>query len=402
MIDLEKLEKSGFLAVDGELKDGRVVEFKKRLAGKLEDIVRLVVAMANNRGGKVIWGVDDNGRVLGVDYEYEDVKKRLSEAINNLSVGVKYELTNETIEKKRVVVLDIEKSESTAFFSRVKTSPELRIAYRLGGREKNKTIVSGRSLKYSKVYKYMTLDAFLMSLYTGKWRFFEPSKWNDKCEQRFYCARYELTGGEECAPQLFATCVTRLENSEAAWKVYSHGQGMGAHCVQLEVDIVELRKQIERSGLRYEERPIVYQDEKYIMNLHKENHPDYAAYFKSFSLEKFLDLLSLKRNAYEYEKEIRLFFIPKTQGERHGHKKAEYRDIDVEWRSLIKEVRVDKKCTDAELMALQCACHYAGISPVISKYNFPVELDKQENLEEVKFIRFDIDSMPSAKVITIN
>ena len=75
-------------------------------------------------------------------------------------------------------------------------------------------------MRYTKVFKYMTLDVFLTSLYCGTWRFFEPSKWKDKFEQRFYCANYALPTAKGHTPQLFATCVTRGKNSEAAWKVY--------------------------------------------------------------------------------------------------------------------------------------------------------------------------------------
>lgn len=175
----------------------------------------------------------------------------------------------------------------------------------------------------------MTLDVFLTSLYCGTWRFFEPSKWKDKFEQRFYCANYALPTAKGHTPQLFATCVTRAKNSEAAWKVYSNGQGLGAHCLQLELDIIELRKQLRASGLHFEEKLIEYESENKIMNLHKKRKPYYKDYFSSFTLNSFLRLLSLKREAYSYEEELRLFVIPKTNGKRNKCKKAQHQDLKI-------------------------------------------------------------------------
>ena len=87
-------------------------------------------------------------------------------------------------------------------------------------------------------------------LYTGTWRFFEPNKWQDKYERRFYCADYQFPNAHEAAPKLFATCVTRERNSEASWKVYAGGTGLSQHCLQLELNLVEFRKQLQASDFQ--------------------------------------------------------------------------------------------------------------------------------------------------------
>jgi hypothetical protein len=310
-------------------------------------------------------------------------------------------LTKEIIEEKHIVILEIEKSKSTSFFSRTETTPARQIAYRFKKEGNNELYVhNDGEMRYSRVFKYMTLETFLSSLYSNAWRFYEPSKWTDKFEQRFYCANYNLPTAPGSTPQLFATCVTRERNSEAAWKVYSNGQGLGAHCLQLELNIVELRKQLRVSGYQFEEMPINYKPEHMILNIHKKKKGYYREYFNNFTLDSFLTLLTLKREAYAYEKELRLFLIPQNSGKRNRGKKVECKNISIDWRNIILRARIDKKCSDAELVAVQRACFSVGINPVIKKYEF-IGNAKPSGLKDIEFELFDIDDMPGTKSITI-
>lgn len=113
---------------------------------------------------------------------------------------------------------------------------------------------------------------------------------------------------------------------------------------------------------------MTYVNEGYIKNLHKTDNCNYHLYFQPFSRRNFISLLSLKRKAYEYEKEVRFFLIPKDpQGERsHGKQKSNYQYIPIEWAKLIKSARIDKHCSQAELKSLQQACFAAGINPKLS------------------------------------
>ena len=81
-------------------------------------------------------------------------------------------------------------------------------------------------------------------------------------------------------------------------------------------------------------------------------------------MESYLRLLSLKRDAYTYEKELRLFIIPHNGKQRNKGKKAQFMDVKIDWKNIIKKVRVDKKCSDAELVSIQRACLTIGINPV--------------------------------------
>lgn len=403
MIDLNKVQPCKSHYIDGQLDDGRLVEFKQKVPNDISKLIPLIVAMANANGGLIIFGVDKRTMsVIGILGDYEQQKFKIATEIERLSIGITYSLITETINEKNIITLEIKKTESTSFFSRVKTTPARQIAYKFKEIDKDQYAISNENeMRYPKVYKYMTLEAFLTSLYCRTWRFFEPSKWNDKFEQRFYCANYTIPTAIGNTPQLFATCVTREKNSEAAWKVYSHGQGLGARCLQLELDTVELRKQLRATGYQFEEKSIEYIPENVILDLHKKRKPYYKKYFTPFTLDSYLRLLSLKRNAYAYEKELRLFIIPHNGKLRNKGKKAQAMDIKIEWKNVIKRVRVDKKCSDAELASIQRACFSVGINPIIKNYNFIGIVPIPSNLKDIEFERFDIDDMPGTNSITI-
>lgn len=404
MIDLRSIRQCPYPLVDGQLDDGRLVEIKRNLPHNINVIIRLIVAMSNSTGGLIIFGVEEKSMtVVGIKGSFEKAVSILKQAIQRYSVGIRYQITHEVIDGKDVVTLEIFKSQSIAYFSRIETSPARQIAYNFVRNESGRYPLGNEAeMRYTKVYKYMTIDAFLTSMYCGNWRFFEPSKWNDRFEQRFYCAKYNFRASIGNTPQLFATCVTRVKNNEAAWKVYAHSLGLGARCLQLELDIVELRKQLRTSGFRFEEKAVTYEKETVILDLHKKRKRYYNKYFGTFSLDKFLKLLSLKRDAYAYEQELRLFIIPDTAGKRNGCKKAEYRDLQMQWKDVITRVRVDKKCTPAELVSIQRACFSVGINPVIKGYSFIGGMVPPAGLKNVDFEIFDIDDMPGTSVITIN
>ena len=392
--------------VDGTLKESETIELKRILPHNLPNIAKTIVGIANSGGGYLVLGaVDqpkDGGMIVGVD-NAEAIQRRLIQILSEYTIGVQGTSYIYTIDSKRIVILRIEQADSLAYYSRRKTSPERLIAYtRISHNGLRAKDIATEKKSYATVYKYMTIEAFLISLYAKTWRFFEPNKWNDKYEQRFYCANYQIEGAEYATPQLFATCVAREKNSEAAWKVYSHGQGLGAHCVQLELDIDKLRTELRNSGLTIAEIPVEYKDEKYILELHnKGKSKDYTKYFTSFSFDKFLKLLTLKRDAYSYEQEVRLFAIPKDYTERSKGNKSQSKDLAIDWSKVIRKVRIDKGCTDAELISVQQACFSAGINPVINGYNFIGGILKPANCVNIDFERFDIDAMPGSSRITI-
>ena len=380
--------------------DRATIIYKITVPSNLDDLMRLVVAIANSGGGYIIFGIDNKENVVGLNTENKDNISKISDAINNLTIGIEYSFTEMSEENKNILILNIKESDSTAFFCRSKTSQHRQIAYELVKEDGKNKVIQRCNMTYLNVYKYMSLDVFIISLYSGKWRFFEPSKWNDKFEQRFYCANYNNASWH--VPQLFATCLTRAKNSEAAWKVYSSGLGLNSKCVQLELDVVELRKQLRILGYNFEEKLVEYTSEYEILNLHKKKdkkYNKYNKYFKPFTIKSFLELLSLKRNAYTYEQELRLFMFKNGSGKRNISSKASNVDFNIKWKSVIKKIRIDKNCSEAELIAVQRACFSVGINLI--GYNFIVPIKPPKHCKNVEIELFDINEMTGNSRITI-
>lgn len=80
-------------------------------------------------------------------------------------MGVFYQITHEVVDGKDIVTLEIRKTSSTAYFSRVETTPARQIAYKYTKEAQSGVTVSKKEMRYTKVFKYMTLEAFLTSLY---------------------------------------------------------------------------------------------------------------------------------------------------------------------------------------------------------------------------------------------
>ena len=165
-----------------------------------------------------------------------------------------------------------------------------------------------------------------------------------------------------------------------------------------------MRKQLRATGYQFEEKIVEYKPENVILDLHKKREKYYIEYFSSFTLNSFLNLLSMKRDAYTYEQEIRMFIIPVGDGERHKYKKAQHKDLTIDWRDVITKVRIDKKCSAAELVSVQRACLSVGINPIIKNYTFigNNNINPPYGLKDVEFEVYDIDDMPGTSSITIS
>lgn len=262
-------------------------------------------------------------------------------------------------------------------------------------------------------YKYMTLEAFILSLHEGTWQFVEPTKWNDEYEGRFYHANYsDINKPDDCPPKLYATCITGEIANEAAWKVYSHGQGLGARCVQIKINMNKLReslsKRIEKKidednyevvdGNVYE--GLVYYDltDNEINSIHTTSGAYYHTFFDGFDREKFLKLLLIKRKAYEYEKETRLFIIPNNYTPidiKARKRKGDVLPVKVEWKEIIEEIRIDKKCSKGELVSIKCALEKAKV-----KYRDETKRGPKK-ASEIPLILFDVDEMEGKKNIKV-
>lgn len=219
--------------------------------------------------------------------------------------------------------------------------------------------------RFKWVYKYMDLETAIRCLTSGTLRFAEPTQWSDKYESRFYNADYSnVCKSRDCTPRLYACCFTHKKASEAAWKTYSYNKaGLGCRCVQFKINLKRLRLGLDSfataNGFQVCESLMCYDlTDKRIESLHEKKSSLYGEFFKGFSLESYLSLLSLKRQAFDYEEEIRYFLIPKNLDSEVNAETF----VKIEWKKIVEEILVDSKMSYVEKEILTLYCEKAGLN----------------------------------------
>ena len=396
---------------NSSLKEGLHVEFKVyHDSVKIEDLARSMVGIANSGGGVIVLGVGEMTllRLKNSSYIFSgtpvDTKRALNKDLRDFINSRVANLEDWNVEFGNFDAMDI-----AAVFVRPSRHGMVYVysasdkANRTYYYRKGADVLSFR-YQFRTIYKYMTIETFINSLENKSWRFWEPRKWSDKFESRFYCANYDRLDVEPGSIQrVYATCLTLNKNSEAAWKVYAGKEGMQMHCVQLELDSAKLLDQLFKSDCKIYERRMDYKDEYFIMNIHETSNKNHAEYFGDFDLNLYLNLLALKRDAYTYENEVRYFAIEQSLESRSRGKMNPYhKDLKMRWDDVIKSIRVDKNCSDSELIALRYSCWSCGIDPVFKGRALPGTTPTwASSLKPVDVILFNIDDMPGRKSIEI-
>ena len=214
------------------------------------------------------------------------------------------------------------------------------------------------------LYKYMSLDAAMLCLEGNNICFKQPSCWDDQYEKRFYNARYVLNNMTFIPTHLYACCFSSKQDSEAAWQIYSHNDEFSKSIVvEFKLNFQKLLEQliINLSDCDLFIGKVKYLDQKLIDNIHKPkissgklnddreiDNPYYYHFFDIFSRDNFLHLLLLKRDAFEHEKEIRFFIVPKSQ-----EALEKIKLVNINWIVFIEHVRIDGKATDKEKEKLE-------------------------------------------------
>ena len=100
LIELSELIENG--------EDG-TIEFKRKFSTS-EKIAKEMIAFANTKGGKIIFGVDDNRTVIGVESEKGEIELIDMAAKFYCEPEIKYEYDIVNIHRKDVIVVDIKES----------------------------------------------------------------------------------------------------------------------------------------------------------------------------------------------------------------------------------------------------------------------------------------------------
>ena len=207
------------------------------------------------------------------------------------------------------------------------------------------------------LYKYMNVKYAIEFLRTGHFLITEPSAWSDPYERRFYTADYSNIEGFK-PHRIYCTCFTQKCSNEAAWRMYSSkNTGIASRTIRFEFRRSALLQALDRglsSGRIYLGNASYDYTSKQIDGLHLKKSPLYQKYFDSFSLDKFLNLLLIKRKAFEYEQEVRMFLIEEDAGDIWDEMGIEVNEkqflaFHTEiMKQMIKSISVDPICDDLE------------------------------------------------------
>ncbi len=163
------------------------------------------------------------------------------------------------------------------------------------------------------LYKYMPLTRFLKMLDEKKLTFVSPETWYDPFETRFYLADYSKLNFNK--PEVYCMCLTDkgYENEEASWKMYSDGSNSKTVQITFDKNIflnyLDAYATLTGSTIYIGKANYLYSVNE-INNLHKPGSRGYDYYFpKNFATENFINLLCIKRRAFSFENEVRIFIV---------------------------------------------------------------------------------------------
>ena len=175
------------------------------------------------------------------------------------------------------------------------------------------------------LYKYMTASRVLDILEKEPHQigFVTPDSWYDPYETKFLDTDYSALGGYK-QPKIYCFCA-RMDNlnEEASWKIYKKDNEpllrLSIRTINLLLSLDEFAKENE-CDLYFSK--IDYRlKRKEIDSLNVPSNQYYHEFFDGFNDEQYLKVMSLKRRAFSYENEYRIFVVPKNQEIIKGHLK---------------------------------------------------------------------------------
>ena len=230
----------------------------------------------------------------------------------------------------------------------------------------------GDKLNSKAIYKYMPIETALLCLQNNTIRFSIPANWTDPFERYFYTANYDnVMSSPEFDTRLFACCLTQNRDCEAAWKMYTNDTEKNP-CVQFKIYPGQFRAfaekfVIEKGVMLYEGMVSYDLDDYEILHLYQKSNKNYPDIFTEFNLEKYMNLMLLKRPFYKYEGEVRYLI--------HGDNfrfKHDYLDVTIPWSLCLYSVKLPPNCPDVLRIKVEealstnyqlCSEEYRGYYP---------------------------------------
>lgn len=162
-------------------------------------------------------------------------------------------------------------------------------------------------------YKYMPLSRAMEVLENMTMAFVYPKLWYDPYETKYLETDYSRLSFNQS--KVFCLCVRQDNtNEEASWKIYKKE---GEPLLKLKINAIELFNSIKEFAQNknctvYLSKVDYSLKKSQIDSLWKQESDFYHTYFDSFDEEKYVKVMSIKRFAYKYENEYRIFIIPKN------------------------------------------------------------------------------------------
>lgn len=214
------------------------------------------------------------------------------------------------------------------------------------------------------IYRYMDVDSAINFLQTRSLTFVEPSSWYDPFEKRFYNADFSQIPNYS-KPKIFASCFTSKPTNEAAWVMYSYFKsGLASKSIRFEFNPTLLYHMLDEFGKMNKAKIVVSNvnyslAEQTIKALHKTTCKHHLQYFNNFNDDKFVNLMLIKRKAFEYEKEIRIFIIPTSETPKEivqvfdNIDKLKLVGDNIILTDLIKSIMISPNCTPLETQMIE-------------------------------------------------
>lgn len=231
------------------------------------------------------------------------------------------------------------------------------VPQKMKGYDKTFWLGEKKSSQTHVLYKYMNVKYAINFLKTGYFLMNEPSAWSDPYEKRFYTADYSNIEGFK-PHRIYCTCFTQKVSNEAAWRMYSsENSGIASRTIRFEFRRSTILQALDkglRSGKIYIGNALYNYTSKQIDGLHLRKNHLYGRYFNDFTLDKFLNLLLIKRKAFDYEQEVRMFLVDEDEGDiwdEFGFAVNQQKFLAFSpetMKEMIKTISVDPRCDELE------------------------------------------------------